>query len=319
MKGGYYVQHMTAMLMVGILMYAFMSRFGHYYVEGVGYATIQDELSGVPYPLYFLILLFAAKLVATSLTLGSGASGGVFSPALFLGATAGGAYGLALNRFFPQLNLSPVAFAVVGMGSVVGGATGAAMAAIVMIFEMTFDYTVIVPMTLAVGISYGLRRSLVKDSIYTRKLSLRGAPVPDALHADIQVSRRAENIMNRQFRVIPMTAPLPAFRDVPSARAPVFIVADDSGKIVGVITEGLVSPKALTKGVTSGDGACKDYVTVTNDASLRDVMAKIKASNASAALVTSKDGKFAASDVRGVITRSDIVDVLADEMELFND
>lgn len=318
-KGGYYVQHMTAMLMVGILMYAFMFRFGHYYVEGVGYATIQDVLSGLRYPVYFLVLLFAAKLLATSLTLGSGASGGVFSPALFLGATAGGAYGFALNHFFPQLNLSPEAFAVVGMGSVVGGATGAAMAAIVMIFEMTFDYTVIVPMTLAVGISYGLRRALVKDSIYTRKLSLRGAPVPDALHADMQFSRRAENIMNRQFRVIPKTAPLPAFRDVPSARAPVFIVTDDSGKIVGVITDGLMSSDALTKGVTSGDVACKNYVTVTKDTSLQDVMAKMKGSNASAVLVTSKDGQFAASDVLGVITRSDIVEMFAADMELFND
>jgi len=80
-----------------------------------------------------------------------------------------------------------------------------------------------------------------------------------------------------------------------------------------------MSPKASTKGVTSGDGASTDYVTVTKDASLRDVMAKMKASNISAVLVTSKDGKFVASDVLGVITRSDIVEMFADDMELFND
>ena len=81
-----------------------------------------------------------------------------------------------LNHFFPALNISPAAFAIAGMGGVVGGATGAAMAAIVMIFEMTLDYTVIVPMTLTVAISYAVRRSLIKDSIYTRKLLCAESP-----------------------------------------------------------------------------------------------------------------------------------------------
>ena len=84
----------------------------------------QDVLASVQFPMYFLVLLFAAKLLATSLTLGSGASGGVFSPALFLGATAGGAYGVVLHRIFPSLHISAPAFAVAGMAGVVGGSTG---------------------------------------------------------------------------------------------------------------------------------------------------------------------------------------------------
>ena len=87
----------------GCMMYVFMSRFGHYYVEGVGYATIQDVLASVQFPLYFLILLFVAKLLATSLTLGSGASGGVFSPALFLGATTGARTASCFTGCFPHL------------------------------------------------------------------------------------------------------------------------------------------------------------------------------------------------------------------------
>jgi len=126
-KGGYYVQHMAGMLVVGTLMYVLMSRFGYYYVEGVGYATIQDVLSGFQHSFYLLLLLFAAKLLATSLTLGSGASGGVFSPALFLGATSGAAWGVGLNHFVPALHISPATFAIAGMGAVVGGSTGAAM------------------------------------------------------------------------------------------------------------------------------------------------------------------------------------------------
>jgi len=281
-KGGYYVQHMTGMLAVGLLMYLLMRSFGHYYIEGVGYATIQDVLSGLRHPLYLLLLLFAAKLLATSLTLGSGASGGVFSPALFLGATSGAAWGIALNYFIPALHVSPAAFAIAGMGAVVAGSTGAAMAAIVMIFEMTLDYTVIIPMTLTVAISYAVRKYLIKDSIYTRKLSLRGESVPETMRADLPFSRRAADIMH------PWS---------PEESA------------------------AWEK--TRGSGTPNGYITVPGDATLLDVIAKMRAKGASVAmvtplvLVTPEDGQFKAAQVKGVITREDILDRLADDMEMF--
>jgi CIC family chloride channel protein len=90
-KASYYVRHMGGMLLVGIMIYLLMIAFGHYYIEGVGYSTVQDILSGTLTLPYLLLLLFALKLLATSLTLGSGASGGIFSPSLFMGATLGGA------------------------------------------------------------------------------------------------------------------------------------------------------------------------------------------------------------------------------------
>lgn len=269
--GGYYIQHMTAMLLVGGLMYALLLGFGHYYIEGVGYAAIQDILSNVSYPMYVLLALFAAKLLATSLTLGSGASGGVFSPALFVGATSGAAWGVALNHFFPSLHISPVAFAVAGMGGVVGGTTAAAIAAIVMIFEMTRDYTVILPMTLTVAVSYGVRRSLIKDSIYTRKLTLRGEYVPETLRADVQITRRAAEVMH------PVTA-------------------------------------AWTNPAGDGSGAA---ASVPSTASLWEVIDKMHASNAAVILVRAKDGRSDSGDVLGMITREDVVDILAREMELF--
>lgn len=271
-KGGYYVQHTTGMLMVGAMMYALLHQAGHYYIQGVGYATIQDILSDVKFPLYLLLVLFGLKLLATSVTLGSGASGGVFSPALFLGATSGAAWGMVLDRIFPALQISPAAFAVVGMGGVVGGATGAAMAAIVMIFEMTLDYTVIVPMTLTVAISYGVRRSLIKDSIYTRKLTLRGESVPEAMRANVQLSGGASRIMQQ------------------------------------------VSPQALAALLAlDGAGPHHSTVTVQEDESLWEVIAKMHAENASVALVESNDGP----GVKGVITRQSLIDALAGDMELF--
>ena len=89
---GRYTRHVTGMLLVGILIYALQQRFGHYYVEGVGYATIQAILLGQLFGAGLLFLLFLCKLLATSLSLGSGSSGGIFSPSLFMGATIGGAF-----------------------------------------------------------------------------------------------------------------------------------------------------------------------------------------------------------------------------------
>ena len=81
-KGNYYTRHMAGMLLVGVVMYLLMVSLGHYYIEGVGYATVQDILTGALTQLPILLLLFVLKMVATSMTLGSGASGGIFSPAL---------------------------------------------------------------------------------------------------------------------------------------------------------------------------------------------------------------------------------------------
>jgi CIC family chloride channel protein len=166
---------------------------------------------------------------------------------------------------------------------------------------------------LAVAISYGVRRSLIKDSIYTRKLSLRGDIVPDSLQADIHFSRRAETIMNRHFEVLPMAETPPTFRPASSAKPPAILITNDSGKIIGVVT-----PVELAARETSAAGTSKDYITVATDTPLRVIIARMRARNALVALVTSKPGKLAASDVRGVITRQDVLDMLADDMELYN-
>ena len=140
---------------------------------------------------------------ATGLTLGSGASGGIFSPALFIGATLGGAYGFLLDRLFPAAGVSPAAFAVAGMAGLVGGSTGAALAAIVMIFEMTLDYNVIIPMTLTVAIAYEVRKLFSQESIYTFKLVRRGHRMPEALETNAHFFRRARDLMNARIYLVP--------------------------------------------------------------------------------------------------------------------
>ena len=106
----------------------------------------------------FCLLLALCKTFATSVSLGSGSSGGVFSPSLFIGATLGASFASLMAMMMPGAPVSAPAFAMVGMGAMVGGGTGAAMTAVAMIFEMTRDYDIVLPMIIAVAFSLGARR-----------------------------------------------------------------------------------------------------------------------------------------------------------------
>jgi len=178
----YYLRHMASMLIVGVMLYLIFRTTGYYYVEGVGYATIRDVLTGLLSHPLLLVVLFLLKLLATTLTLGSGASGGIFSPSLYMGATVGGLYALAMENLFQLPAVDTAAFAVAGMAGMVGGTTGAALATSVMIFEMTLDYGSIIPMIITVAISYGIRTLFSPESFYTMKLARRGHHIPEIFH-----------------------------------------------------------------------------------------------------------------------------------------
>jgi len=321
-RGSYYRRHAIGMLLVGVIIYVLRSMFGHYYVEGVGYATIQDILSGARLPVYLLLVLFALKLVATSLTLGSGASGGIFSPSLYLGATLGGAYGILFQSLLPALSVSPEAFAVAGMAGVVAGATGAAVTAVVMVFEMTLDYRVILPMTITAAVSYGIRRALQKESIYTLKLARRGHRVPEALQANPHLARPAEEVMSRSFAVVSASESaaevLP--RMLGRSEVSVFVVADDN-RIAGILSGPSLREAAgkLDKAATIGEIADQSYLCVSGETSLINILAKLRLRQASIALVV-RDGTACTVDqLQGVITVQEMADSLVSATELFAD
>src|SRR5260221_14207064 len=126
--------------MGGLLAYGLMVTTGHYYVAGPSFAALQDILRGDISTLGFFALLFAAKLVATALTLGSGGSGGVFSASLVIGAALGGVVGSAAMALAPGLGLDVGDFGIVGRAGMLGGATGAAIPGVVMGFELARAY-----------------------------------------------------------------------------------------------------------------------------------------------------------------------------------
>jgi CIC family chloride channel protein len=320
--GGYYRQHLLGMLVVGVLMYGLMAVFGHYYIEGVGYATVQDVLSGAPYPVYLLLLLFVLKLLATSLTLGSGASGGIFSPSLFLGATLGSVYGIALRGLFPQLEISPPALAVAGMAAVVGGATGAAMAAIVMIFEMTLDSDVLLPMTIVVAVSWGVRKILSSDSIYTMKLARRGRSVPQGLRAAPQFAARAGEIMLPSPPILPASSTRGEFARLAAQQpSPALFLVESRGFVVGFMRRemALQALDDQEASVPLGTVVETNYAMVGEQTTLLDVLAQMRATRASVALVAEGSAPLAVDDVKGVITERQIAETTLKAAELFVD
>jgi CIC family chloride channel protein len=142
-------------------------------IGGVGYEAMESTLRG-ELALGLLALLVVLKVVATSLTIGSGGSGGVFAPSLFIGAMLGGAFGTVVHNSLPGITAAPGAYAMVGMAAVFAAASRAPITAVLILFEMTDDYRIILPLMLATVISTLLADHLSEESIYTLKLSRRG-------------------------------------------------------------------------------------------------------------------------------------------------
>src|SRR5277367_4807884 len=274
-----YTRHVLGMLLVGVLIYALHQRFGQYYVEGVGYATVQVILNGQLSMAGLLVLLFVCKLLATSLSLGSGSSGGIFSPSLFMGATIGGAFAAGLVALHLPLDIDIPSFAMVGMGAMVGGGTGAVMTAVTMIFEMTRDYTIVLPMIVAVAVAVGVRRVLSRENIYTLKLVRRGHVIPKALHANMFLVRHASEVMDTDVVLAPNTTTFDSFlaRSDHGGRMRHVVVTEDS-HILGVLrvnTAIRTVSEGSQSGVTLGDLASRDFTIVREDDIVFDVIQRI--------------------------------------------
>lgn len=320
---GGYVRHAFGMLLVGVLIWLLMHVAGHYYVEGVGYSTIQAVFAGQLASPMFLLLLFVAKLAATSVSLGSGSSGGIFSPSLFLGATLGAAFASLVAPLVPGVPLSPPAFAMVGMGAMVGGGTGAAMTAVTMIFEMTRDYNIVLPMILAVALSLGVRRLLSRENIYTMKLARRGHAMPRGLHANLFLVRSARDVMQTGLAECDAATGVASFLAAgpPSSNAaPMHVVVTRGRAIAGVLTIDADLRRVLAASgtdVSLGALARRDFTVVRENAATFDVLARMRRKAAGVALVIPTVGYPGAGRILGVITKDSIADNVTSSIGLF--
>jgi chloride channel protein, CIC family len=146
---------------------------------GVGYPVMYKAVAG-NYALWFLLVLCAGKILACSTTLGMGGSGGVFAPSLFVGVTSGMAFGEIAAHAFGSAAGSPALYAVVAMGAVFASAARAPLTSVASVVEMTGDFTLTLPVMLAVGIATATSRALSYGTIYTTKLLRRGLDVDRA-------------------------------------------------------------------------------------------------------------------------------------------
>ncbi len=171
------------------------------HIYGVGYNTMNHALHG-ELLLGTMVALIFIKIFATSVSLGSGGSGGVFAPSLFIGTMTGGAFGMIINKFVPFAS-SPGAYALVGMGALVGSATHAPITAILIIFEMTNDYKLILPLMISTVIATLLTTKLKRESIYTLKLIRRGIDLFRGREVNLLRSIPVREVMRTDPVVIP--------------------------------------------------------------------------------------------------------------------
>ncbi|QQK04620.1 CBS domain-containing protein [Burkholderia sp. Bp9017] len=317
---GRYTRHASGMVLVGVTIYLLMRFAGHYYVEGVGYATIQALLYGQLGGCLFLIALALCKTLATSISLGSGSSGGVFSPSLFIGASLGAAFAAFVQDVLPAAPVSAPAFAMVGMGAMVGGGTGAAMTAVAMIFEMTRDYDIVLPMIIAVAVSLATRRLLCRESIYTLKLVRRGHVIPNALHANMFLVQNAAQVMETDVLVQDADT---LFRDIlGNLDGPPFrhVVVTRSGRIDGVLRINTGLRRAISHdhpSVTLGALAQRNFIVVAPGEAAFDVISKLRQKHATMAVVVTRPEEQGAMEVVGVIAKEHIADAVASSIRIF--
>ncbi|MHC4939511.1 MAG: chloride channel protein [Planctomycetota bacterium] len=205
------------------------------HVLGVGYESIGDALNG-SLGWQLLLALLGAKLLAVCITLASGGSGGVFAPSLFLGAMLGGVVGYAANGF-DSAHTAPVGtYALVGMGSVVAATTRAPITTILIIFELTSDYRIMLPLMIATIVATQFARRFSKYSIYTVKLARRGVTIQEG--QDVNVLRRIP--LREVVREVPTVPPsrdvTDLVRDFVSGKERHFHVVDADGTLRGEIS-----------------------------------------------------------------------------------
>lgn len=221
---------------------------------GVGYPILQNGLEG-KYALGFLVVLLFGKMIATSFTIGIGGSGGVFAPSLFIGAMFGAAFGIILHTITPFYSGALGPYALVGMGAVFAGAARAPMTAIVILFELTGDYTIILPLMLAIAVATIASRVFMKETIYTLKLRRRGVDISKKSNIDELNNKIIDSIMLHQPHPIASDMKL-----VPAAQK----IFEEGGEVRPVSKNaqiiGIVSAYALSRAISRDDDV--DSLTV---------------------------------------------------------
>ena len=280
------------------------------HLYGTGFESIGMLLAG-ELTWQTAAMLILLKPLACSITIGSGGSGGVFSSALFIGAAVGYTFGELGHLLLPGWIPEAGPYALVGMGAVLSAATHAPVASILILFELTGDYAIILPLMLAVTLSTVGSRMLDRDSVYTRKLRRKGVHLFGAPDDATLSAYKVRDVMRKELPTIPASAPFGTVLDrfLSSTVDEVFVVRSD-GALVGTISlhdvKGLVGDDELRELVIAGDIANAGVPTLSPDISAAQCLQEIAATGRESLPVVAHPGSRIPV---GLVTRRDLIDL----------
>lgn len=276
-------------------------------VLGVGYETIEVALHGTG-TLWILAALVGVKILASGMTLGSGGSGGVFAPSLFVGACLGGAFGMILEKVLPGQTAHSGAYALVGMGAVLAGTTHAPITAIIMLFELTSNYTIILPLMLSCIISVVISSKIQPTSIFTTRLLRKGIRLRGSSEAELMRATKVRRILRPFPETMPPCTPFDDIirRALRGSLSHQYIV-DDENRPLGVITlrriKSLLSEQDLEpRLIVAADVMKSPLLAMGLDDTLADAMSHLSRLDVEMLPVIDEDGRLA-----GAITRHDMM------------
>ena len=277
-------------------------------ILGVGYGAIDMALMQ-QMAWWLLLVLVVVKILATSVTIGSGASGGIFAPSLFLGAMAGGFFGAVVHQLFPNITASPGAYSIVGMGAVVSATTHGPLTAILILFEMTSDYKIILPLMLACIIATIASGQFLRDSIYTLKLARRGVDIKEGKEINVLKSMFVKDVMNTHVETMSEALPLVKMTEkISKSKFNSFPVLNAQNELTGILSfndyNEAIFDENLKGLVVAGDLATTDLVTITMEENLWTALEKISAKDFAVLPVVSGPE---ANKLEGVVSRRDII------------
>jgi CIC family chloride channel protein len=277
-------------------------------ILGVGYGAINIALMQ-KLAWWVLLILVPGKILATSITIGSGGSGGIFAPSLFLGAMAGGFFGAVVHYLFPGITASPGAYSIVGMGAVVAATTHGPLSAMLILFEMTGDYKIILPLMLSCIIAAIVAGQLLRDSIYTLKLARRGINIKEGKEVNVLKSMFVKDVMNPNVETVPEALPLGKMAEqISKSKFNSFPVLNAQNQLVGILSfndySEAIFDENLKDLVVARDLASTDLVTISMDDNLWTALEKISAKDFAVLPVVSAQEP---NKLEGVVSRRDII------------
>jgi chloride channel protein, CIC family len=276
-------------------------------IFGVGYETIEQILGGEYVSVGLLLALLVAKLVLTPVSIGGGFMGGVFAPSLFIGATLGDAYGLVARRLFPNLGIAEPAFAMVGMAAVLAGAVHAPLTAILLLFEMTHDYRIILPLMFSVAVSMLVAQFFQHDSVYTLGLARKGIRLNRGRDVEVLQAITVAEVMYADTLALPESTSLEEAAELfANTRRHGLPVTDENGDLVGIFTvqdlDAALSREKKLK--TVGEACTRQLVIVYPDETLGTALRRMSQRDLGRLPVVARDNP---RQLLGVLRRSDVI------------